>query len=122
MKTKDIIKILPIDESLRTSLLEEFDSLDVEPKYRLIELLWEIYDGLFGLKLEENTQLALLRAKEGQETLDKNFYKRVKEQTEKDMETKAIEDVQNTDIASARKALEVIVKEIRASKKQPSVN
>lgn len=114
--TKDIIKILPFEDQLKTSLLDNFDNLNPDQKLAIEQLLWQTYESLFKLKLEENTQMALLRAKEGREKLDKEFYKRVREQTEKEMQSETIQTTQDVDLSEARKAMEVIIKEIQASK------
>lgn len=116
--TKDIIKILPLDENMRKTLLEEFDSMDPDRKYNLEKIMWDTYYTMYKLKLEENIQLALLKAKDNQEKLDEDFYSRVREQTEKEMQSEEVQKTQSADLDSARKAMELIVKEIQASKKQ----
>ena len=54
---------------------------------------------------------------EGKEVLDKDFYKRVREQTRQEMEQTGVATVEGADLDAARKAMEMIVKEIRSSKK-----
>ncbi|RJQ38427.1 hypothetical protein C4559_01410 [Candidatus Microgenomates bacterium] len=118
MKTKDIIKILPLDEKTKMELLDRYDNLDPDVKARIIDLLWDTYDAMYDLKFEENMQLALYRAKEGKEKLDQELGKRIQEQTEKEIEKEVIEGKQTVDLAAARSAMERIIAEIRASKKR----
>lgn len=114
--TKNIIKILPVEANVKERLAKEFDSLPLEKKYAIKELLWGFFYSWYGLKLEENTQLALLGAKNGKIKLDQNFYKKVKEKTDREIEEGAIETVEKVDLEEARRAMEFIVKEIKASK------
>ncbi|MBI2074504.1 MAG: hypothetical protein HYT83_01560 [Candidatus Levybacteria bacterium] len=114
--TKEIIKLLPFEDKFRLELLEKFDSLNPDQKFNMEQILWDAYFALYKLKLDENLQLAFLRAKENQEKLDKDFYKRVEEQTEKELSENTIEVTEEVDLEAARKAMEKIIKEIRATK------
>lgn len=115
--TKDIIKILPFDEQFKQELLSGFDNLDPDKKFNLEQKLWDTYDAFYELQLKKNMQLALMRARENQEKLDKDFYKRIREQTDKEMQSETVQSVEQVDLSTARKAMELIVKEIQASKK-----
>lgn len=117
LKTKDLIKILPFDEKFKTDLFNQYDYLDPDQKFAIVRLLWETYDALYELRLEENTRLAFLKVETGEEKLDKEFYNRVREQTEKEMQTESVQSVEGADLAAAREAMEKIIREIRASKK-----
>lgn len=114
--TKDIIKILPLEATLKASLLAEYDTLDPDRKLAIADTLWETYDTLFNLKLEENIKLALLQAKDTKETLGKDFYQRIREQTEKEMQQEQAVSVETVDLSAARSAMEKIIKEIQAAK------
>ena len=114
---KDLIKILPFEQSAKDDLLQNFDGLDADRKYAISDLLWDTYYTLYELKFQENFELALLRAMEGKEVLDKDFYKRVREHTRQEMEQTGVATVEGVDLDATRKAMEMIVKEIRSSKK-----
>ncbi len=114
--TKDIIKILPFQEAFKIDFLEKFDTLPSDKKFSVEQILWDAYYALYRLKFDANISLAFERAKNNEETLDKDFYKRVEEQTEKEMETQALESTEKVDLESARKAMELIVKEMHAAK------
>lgn len=113
-----ILKILPFDAEVRAELLEKMETMDPDRRFYFERLLWEAYDALYELKLQENTQKAFLRAKQNREKLDKDFYARIEEQTEKEMMDETLESSEKADLEDVRKAMEVIVKEIHASKKQ----
>lgn len=117
LKTKDLIHIIPFSDDVRTQLLKEYDSMDPVRKDTVVELLWNTYEALYALKLDENTQLALQRAENGEEKLDSGFYDRVKEKTKQDMRELTVKDVDEGKLEEARKAMELIVKEIQASKR-----
>lgn len=117
LTTKNIIKILPFTENFKLELLEQFDTLEKDVKFPVEQAVWDLYATLYEIKLEENTDLALARAAEDKETLDRNFYKRMRQQTDKQMREEYIHKGETVDLTSARKAMEQIVKEIQAAKK-----
>lgn len=117
MQTKDIIKLLPLDEKFKMELLNEFDFLDPDEKFEIEQVLWKAYRDLYEAKLKDNMQLALQKAGNNQEKLDKGFYKRIREQTDKELEEEERQTIEQTDLFAARTAMEKIVKEIRAAKK-----
>jgi len=118
IKTKDIIKILPFDESYRHELLDSFDSMDPDEKYDLERLLWKGYRAFYNILLDSNMQLAINNAADGKESLDPEFYKRIQEKTKKEIEELGTKATETVDLTEARKAMELIVKEIHASKKK----
>lgn len=107
--TKDIIKILPFDNEFKSELFNSFDRLDADKKFNLEQILWDAYSAFYELKLKENTQLALLRAKDNQEKLDHDFYKRVREKTDKEMEEEATTATTQFDLTRAKEELKVII-------------
>lgn len=117
LTTKDIIKVLPFEDQFRKDLLDQFDVLTLEQKYNIERVLWDTYFALYKLKFEEKMNEALLRARENQESLDGNLAKRVEEEVIEELKQQKVEKVQETDLTAARKAMELIVKEIQASPK-----
>lgn len=116
--TKDLITIIPFEDDIRADLLAQYDSLSGERKYLIDKMLWDAYDALYELKLQENMQRAFIEAKEGKQKLDPEFYKRVKQKTEEEMTKVDVLKVEQTDLDAARKAMEQIVSEIQAAKKK----
>ncbi len=109
MTTLNIIRMLPLDRKFQAKLLEGFDKLDPDQKFALEEIVWDTYQAIYKLKLQENIGLALLRAKSNQEKLDEDFYKRAKQQTEKDMETDFSQSAAKTNISDVSTKLESII-------------
>lgn len=118
MTTKDIIKILPFESQLKNNLLNKFDTLSDDQRYTLEQILWDAYYDLYEIKLDENLRLAFARAKDGQENLDPDFYKRVENQTEIDMQKDASEHISEKDLEAARVAMQKIVNEMQLAKTQ----
>ena len=116
--TKTIIKILPFDLEYKEVLYKELENSDPDRRFYLERLLWDAYDVLFEIQLQENIQKGLLRAKENKENLDADFYARMEERTEKEMAADTLEASEKADLEEARQAMEVIVKEIQAVKQQ----
>jgi hypothetical protein len=108
--TKDIIKILPFEKSFQEELLSQFDSLNPDQKFNIERILWDTYDAFYGLKLQENIELAFMRARENQENLDENFYKRIREQTEKEMQSEFFQKTSQNDLSVVRAKLEELIK------------
>ncbi|MBI3955165.1 hypothetical protein HY338_01870, partial [Candidatus Gottesmanbacteria bacterium] len=104
-----IIRILPLDKKIQEKLLEGFDKLSPDKKFSLEEIVWDTYEAIYKLKLQENIGLALLRAKSSQEKLDEDFYKRAKQQTEKEMETDLSERSSKVNISDISTKLESII-------------
>lgn len=118
LTTKDIIKIIPFDDKFRDELLRDFDGLDSDRKFDIEQAIWDAYDLLYEFKLKENTQLAFLKAENNEENLDGDFYKRIREKTDKEMQELSIDKVEQSSLDEARKAMEIIVREIQAAKKK----
>src|SRR5436305_9565495 len=115
--TKDILKALPFEEKLKVDLLQSFDSFTPSQKFELEQIIENAYYGLYQSKLQDNIDSALKRAENNQEELGPDFYKRIREQTEKEMQEDLTKASQNVDLSAARAAMEKIVQEMKAAKK-----
>ncbi len=115
--TKSIINVLPLEEEEKVKLIESLDHLSPDKKFDLERLLWRAYRQLYQIKLDTNLQLAFKDAYDGKEQLDTDFYKRVQEKTEKEMDAESVAVSQTVDLTAARKAMQLIIQEIRAAKK-----
>jgi hypothetical protein len=107
--TKDIIKVLPFDETFKQDLLSRYDTLDPDEKYNIDSILWDAYDAFYALKLDENLLLALNRAKEGNEQLDETFYQRIRQQTEQEMQKEEVTIATNVDLSDTRNKLQQLI-------------
>src|SRR5207302_2359918 len=106
--TQNIIKMLPFDEDFKIQLLENFDIFTQDQKHEIENIVWNLYMKLHDLKLQENTLLAMERVKNNEEKIDEDFYTRIKEKTEKDMEQNLYAQTETVDLSAARAAMEKI--------------
>ena len=107
--TKDLIKILPFEKTYRERLFEKFDMLNPDQKSALSEILWKTYRELRKARIDENLQLAFLKAGKNQENLDQSFYKRALEKTDKELGEEATKTVTQFDLTSTRHELAEMV-------------
>lgn len=98
--------MLPLKQDFKNQLLEKWDSLSPDQRFELERVLWNAYDSLYQIKFDRNEQLALDRAQKGQEKLDHEFYKRIRKQTEKEMEGEFYQKTEHQDLAAVREKLE----------------
>jgi len=75
----------------------------------LEQIIWDTYYALYQLRLQENMQKAMLLAKEDKESLDKDFYKRVQEQTEKEIEQEEVQLNEDKDLTSIRQKIQSLL-------------
>lgn len=116
MTTKDIIKIMPFEPAYKLELLTIFDTLDVDVRIEVERSLWKAYRELYKIHRDANLQLAFKRVADDQEVYDQNFYKRVQDKTKADIQRLSQDSLQQVDLDAARKAMEMIINEMRASK------
>lgn len=119
LSTENIVKLLPFEESFKKEFFEQYPSLDADRKFTIQQLVWEAYYAFYRLELEKNFQLGLDDLKTGKEKPDAQFYKRIKEKTQTEMRSDAVEEVEEVDLTEARAAMEKIIAEMRAAKMSP---
>lgn len=109
--TLEIIKFLPFEKVFQTNLIEKFDKLNPDQKFALEQVVWDAYEAIYKLRLEENIKLALLNAKDSTVKMDENFFNNIKAETVSQMETEFSKDSAKSDIAQIRTRLEEIMKQ-----------
>jgi hypothetical protein len=109
--TTDIIKFLPFEKNFQADLIKNFDTLDPNKKFALEQVIWDAYEAIYKLRLEENIRLALLNAKDSNIKMDENFYNNMKAETVSQMETEFSKGTAKTDISQIRAKLEEIMKQ-----------
>ncbi len=107
--TKKILQSLPFDEAFKTDLLKKLDTYDTVSKFQISQIIWDTFFALYEFKLEENLDAAFDRAEKDQETLDENFYKRVRDLTDKQMEEELVATSTKLDLTSTRQKLEELM-------------
>lgn len=109
--TKDIIKFLPFNNDFKNKLLEEFDSMELNKKFELEQMLWDAYDNLFELKVQEKMQVMIEKAKNKEIPLDQNIYRLAEKEAEKEMEAGFFKETTDTDLDAVRTRLEALMKQ-----------
>jgi hypothetical protein len=117
MNALGIIKSLPIAEEIKTKIINQYDSFTVSQKTAIDQLAWTTYDALYEERLKENLQIQYDNVKAGLGIVGEDFYKKALKKTDQEMTEDFEESVSKHDLSEARKAMEVIVREIQASKK-----
>lgn len=108
--TLDVIKFLPFDENLKKDLIESYEGLDPEKKYNIGMMMWAAYNALFELKLERNLEIAFEEAMNNQEKLNAEFYDRVRDLTQNEMDQVTTEEIQALDLDITRQKLAEMIK------------
>jgi len=111
LTTIDIIKILPFEKKFQAALLDKYpDKLNPDQKFDIEQTVWDLYEALYNLQLQENLQLEIERAKNNNEKIDDNLYVKVKKATGKQIESDFYKNTEQTDLSRIRSKLEEIIK------------
>lgn len=119
MTTKDVIKLLPIDEALRIQVLNVFDYLEPDQKLSIERIAWKMYDMMEEEQIELAVQEQYDAVKEGKAELGKQFYAEAVQKAEQQMTKHISTETAHSDLEAARLAMHKIVSEISAAKKAP---
>lgn len=109
LKTKDIIKILPFELKFKTKLFAEFDSYNDAIKADIMDVLWSGYCDYYKLRLQNNIQSGLIPRGSEKVNLDRTFYQRMVEKTEKEIKENLNNADPAIDLSSTREELEKIM-------------
>ncbi len=108
--TLDIIKFLPFEKVFQTNLIEKFNKLNPDQKFAMEQVVWDAYEAIYKLRLEENIKLSLLNTKDSNIKMDENFYNNIKAETVRQVETEFSKNTVQADIFQIRARLEEIMK------------
>lgn len=109
LTTKNIIKILPLDQKMKEDMLANFDSYPSERKFLVEQIVWEAYDDFFMLRLEENLMLGRLEAQERKKELGPDFYQRMRKKTEEEIMSQSVAAAEKLDLDVAREKLATVL-------------
>lgn len=109
--TKDIIKMMPFEEAFKTELLGKFDSLGADERYEVERLLWGLYDAIYTLKLQGKIEMAMSPDAAVKVALDQNFYKKIRDEVEQEMDSEATSTIDSADLQAAREKLQSMIKQ-----------
>ena len=116
---KTIINFLPFPSNFKLDLLERYDLMESNEQQRVSDLVWEAFYLVYDMKIRENFDKILSEADEKSEKTDEKFYQKVVERTDKEIADALSTSSESVDLTQARKSMEMIIKEINASKVSP---
>lgn len=109
LTTKKIINVLPFDKDFKESLVASFDSLDPDQKLTTERIIWDLYDALYALRLEENIRLEMEASNDTDRPLSKEFYTKVKQKTDRDMTSQFVSETITVSLEAAKVKLEAVM-------------
>lgn len=109
LTTENIIKMLSKNESATKILLERFNSLNDDERFEVSNKIWDLYDLMYEGRLQVNVQKALNEVAANKKELSSDFYKKVKEETDKEVEKEFFADTTSADINSVRDKISKII-------------
>lgn len=107
--TENILKMLARDSNQALKLVEIFNAFDDDQKYLAEKKIWDLYDELYDVRLKSNLQKAFAEVKKGKRNLSADFYKKVKEETDKEIEKQFHQDTTSVDLNSVRDKISKII-------------
>ena len=121
MTTVDVIKLLPIDDELKTQLVTSYETMNPRQRFSIERLAWKTYDMLYQEEFDKNALLQSQKIIKGEDSSE-DFAKKVQQKTDQMFLEKEEQATQKVDLEAARKAMEFIIQEIQASKKMKKLN
>ena len=117
MTTIDAIKLLPMAEKVKMQVLNMYEYMEPEQQRTIERLAWKTYFYMYHEHIQTNIERQFEEVAEGKAKFGADFFKEVIKKTKQDMRKQADESTGAVDLASARRAMEQIMKEIRITKK-----
>ena len=109
LNTENIIKLISKNQSSTNALLEKYISLNENDKFRTASKIWDIFDLYYEGRLQVSVQKALNEVAANKKELSPDFYKQVKEQTDKEIEAEFYSDTQSADLVGVRDKISKII-------------
>ena len=118
MTTLDLIKILPMDDKLRSGLINQYPHMDPSQKLDVDRMAWTTYDAMREAEIKDNMGIQYEKVRKGEEKFGKGFYERAVKKTDQELAVEMQKKSTDFDLVEARRAMEIIVREIQAAKKK----
>lgn len=109
LKTKDLLKALPIDEKTRERVMQVLNGQDEAKKFELGEMIWDAGHMMYKQKLDENIRKSVNDPKGNGVKLDTDFYRQVKEKTDREFEQVLQSKTSSEDLAGVRDRLQQLM-------------
>lgn len=113
--TKALIQIFVRDADVRKQILDSFDTMSLDKKGYIVSTVWHQFNDTYKYYLQKNIDEGLdkLAKKEDE---PKDFYKKMVEKTDKEIETIFSQKTDEANLDEARRAMEVIIKQMQMAK------
>ncbi|OGK21178.1 hypothetical protein A2866_00190 [Candidatus Roizmanbacteria bacterium RIFCSPHIGHO2_01_FULL_39_8] len=108
---QDIIAFLPFEEEYRQKIKRQLIEIDSATRISLEDQLWETFDALCDLYYQKNFQKGLYEMGEGAKSFGPNFYKRIREETDKEIEMDMTKKTTAFGIEEVREKLQKYIQE-----------
>ena len=109
--TENILKMVAINSVNAQKLIAGYQRLDADRKFIVEGAIWDLYDELFQGRVEINVQKAFEDVKNRKRKLSNNFYREIKEETEKELENEFLSKSTSADLAAVREKLENVMQQ-----------
>src|SRR3989344_114099 len=103
--TKDIIAYLPLDPEFKKALELNLDQIDLDRKFEIINNLWMAFDDFFEIRFQENLQKSIGDVT-SKDPMGPDFYKKVRDETRKEIEREMTNKTTNYNITAVREKLQ----------------
>ncbi|HZE87300.1 MAG TPA: hypothetical protein VE090_03785 [Methylomirabilota bacterium] len=124
MTTQDVIKLLPIDETIKMQVLKMYDYMDPAQKLAIQRIAWNTYDFMSAQQVDDMVELQLDKVREGDGKLGIDFYDTALKHADQQIQKELQESSGAVDLATARQSMEQIIREMqeaKPAKKSPKV-
>lgn len=116
MTTIDLIKMLPIDDDTKQQVINAYPGMSAAEKLEVDRMAWTTFDAMREATIQENLGIQYEKVKKGEEKFGEGFYERAVKKSDQEITEQMNKDQSKFDLEAARKAMEIIVREIQASK------
>lgn len=107
--TKDVIKLLPIKDSLKKDLVERFDSMSIGDRHDLMMLVYTIYDTMVNDMIEDRFRQKLEDVAEGRTAATSGLYNEAVQEAQKDLLGHSEAATRVDQLAGVRNKLQTII-------------
>lgn len=107
--TKDVIRMLPINEDVKHELIAKFDTLDTGVRHDLIAMVWEAYDTLCDDKIDEKFYDKFYAMAEGKVEATPDLYNETVEEVYMEMANESEVKLSKDELSDIRTKLKAII-------------
>ena len=105
---KQLLHVLPMDETVRLDILSKFDSMTEDQKLEIREFCWALYFNLVKKKIKFELDKALLEVKDGKRELTSDMYSEISKNVNKEFKDMMRTLDEKYSLDSVRKQLQTL--------------